>query len=229
MGFFSADGGFYKFLSRFWDMVKLNFLWILFSLPIVTIGAATVAAYSVSLKMIDDSEGYIGRQFWKAFKDNLKQGILLGIINMICLFSLYLDVRLSENIIFVVIGILSAFLFFVSLIYAYPLLARYDNTIPRTIKNSIKISMRYFGRTLFLVVVLFIEWYIFYMNWITMLIAILVAPAVVILTISGFAMHFFRIIEKEAGTVIKEKTEEDLYNEEIERETAAALEKEKIQ
>ena len=43
-----------------------------------------------------------------------------------------------------------------------------------------------------------------------------------ILTVSGFAMYFFHEIEKAGGAVVK-KTEEDLYNEEIERETQAAL------
>lgn len=43
-----------------------------------------------------------------------------------------------------------------------------------------------------------------------------------ILTVSGFAMYFFREIEK-AGGVATRKTEEDLYNEEIERETQNAL------
>ena len=54
MKFFSVDGALYKFLSRLWDMVKLNFMWLLFSLPVVTVGAATVAAYSVTLKMVDE-------------------------------------------------------------------------------------------------------------------------------------------------------------------------------
>ncbi|MBQ9122141.1 MAG: DUF624 domain-containing protein, partial [Lachnospiraceae bacterium] len=34
----------------------------------VTMGAATVAAYTVTLKMVDETEGYVGRQFIKGFK-----------------------------------------------------------------------------------------------------------------------------------------------------------------
>lgn len=73
-GFFSVDGGLYRFLTRFWDLVRLNFLWLVFSLLIVTIGASTVAAYSVAMKMVDDEEGYVARSFVSAFKANLKQG-----------------------------------------------------------------------------------------------------------------------------------------------------------
>lgn len=39
MAFFGIDGPFYRFICRFIDLVKLNFMWLLFSLPIVTIGA----------------------------------------------------------------------------------------------------------------------------------------------------------------------------------------------
>ena len=59
MKFFSVDGALYKFLTRLWDMIKLNLMWLLFSLPVVTVGAATVAAYSVTLKMVDEQEGYV--------------------------------------------------------------------------------------------------------------------------------------------------------------------------
>ena len=45
----------------------------MFSLPIFTIGATTCAAFSVTLKMVDDEEGYVGKMFIKAFKENLKQ------------------------------------------------------------------------------------------------------------------------------------------------------------
>ena len=63
-------------------LLKLNFLWLLFSLPIVTIGASTAAAFSVTLKMVDEREGYIAKQFWTAFQGNLKQGIPTGLLNL---------------------------------------------------------------------------------------------------------------------------------------------------
>ena len=65
MSFFSPEGAFYQFISRLWDMVKLNLMWLLFSLPIITIGPATVAAFSITMKMVDESEGYVARQFVK--------------------------------------------------------------------------------------------------------------------------------------------------------------------
>ena len=63
-------------------------------LPIVTIGASTVAAYSVALKMVDDQEGYIGKSFLKAFKENWKQGIILGFITMASIYLVYINFSL---------------------------------------------------------------------------------------------------------------------------------------
>lgn len=74
MKFFSVDSPLYRFLSKMVDVLKLNFLWILFSLPLLTVGASTVAAMSVALKMTDDEEGYIGKSFVKAFKEKLETG-----------------------------------------------------------------------------------------------------------------------------------------------------------
>lgn len=56
MKFFSVDSPFYRFIVKFFDVIKLNFMWLLFSLPIITIGASTVAAMSVALKMVYEIE-----------------------------------------------------------------------------------------------------------------------------------------------------------------------------
>lgn len=206
MKFFSVDGALYKFISRFWDMIKLNFLWLLFSLPIVTMGAATVAVYSVTLKMVDESEGYVARQFIKAFKENWKQGIPLGLIALFCSYVVYLDFEMFNKIegnptILLVFGIISAFVFGMALIYAFPLSARYENTLIGTLKNSVNIATRYLLRTLVLVFVLAVEVVLFLFNQTTMIFGILIGPACIMLTISGFALYFFREIEKEPGSV----------------------------
>ncbi len=229
MKFFSTEGGIYKFITRLWDMIKLNFLWLICSIPIVTIGVSTIAAYTITLKMVEEKEGYIVRSFFKAFKANFKQGIIIGPITLIFGAAVYVDFALGQEYIgFVILGMLSAFLFGIAIIYTYPLLARYDNKLFNTIKNSMRIAMRYFGRTVFLVALLLIEYIIFFrFTYITLIIGVLVGPACMILTISGFALMFFREIEK-AGGVIKKKTEEDIYNDEIERETAQALKNENI-
>lgn len=214
MKFFDVDGGFYKFMSRLLDMVKLNFLWIVFSLPLITCGAATVAAFKVTLEMVDDTEGYVGRQFVEAFLKNWKQGIPLGLLAMLGAYVTYLDFELArvteaDSGWFFAFGILAIFLLVMGFLYAFPLSARYENTLVGTIKNSIAIASRYFVRTIFLVVILVVEYIIFMFNTTTMFFGILIGPACCMLTISGFAIYFFREIEKEPGAVVEKTEEED--------------------
>lgn len=212
MKFFSADGALYKFITRFWDMVKLNFIWLICSLPVITIGVSTVAAYSVTLRMIEENEGYVVRNFFRAFKENFKQGMAIGPITLLFAAVLYIDFTFAkQHIGFAILGVFSAFMFGIALIYAYPLLARYDNRLFKTIKNSMRISMRYFGRTVFLAVLLAVETLVFRFTYITLIIGLLIGPACMMLTVSGFSMFFFREIEKEGG-VIRQTDNEDILN-----------------
>ena len=205
MKFFSVDSPLYRFLSKLLDVIRLNFLWILFSIPLVTIGASTVAALSVALKMADDEEGYSGRSFLKAFRENWKQGTVLGLITLVALYAIYLDFQFFEALegnpmIFLLVGILSIVVVVSALLYAYPLAARYENTLFRTIQNSIDITRRYVGRTLFLVFVLSLEFLLFQFNQTMMFFAILLGPGFMIYTLAAFSKKTFLLIEKENGT-----------------------------
>ncbi|MBP3569154.1 MAG: YesL family protein [Lachnospiraceae bacterium] len=203
MKLFSIDGPLYQFFGRLLDMLKLNFLWLLFSLPIVTIGASTAAAFAVTLKMVDEREGYIAKQFWEAFKANVKQGIPTGLLNLFFAYAMYLDFQLfnvveGNPIYFLILGIVGSVMCFCYFIYAYALMARYENTFLQTLKNSMEICIKYVGRTLMIAVVLAIELVIFMFNTTTIFLGLLIGPAVMFLTISGPAMYIFRDIERKS-------------------------------
>ncbi|MCH5267583.1 MAG: DUF624 domain-containing protein [Lachnospiraceae bacterium] len=207
---FSLDSGLYKFMSRLFDMLKLNAMWLLCSIPIVTIGAATTAAYTITLKMVDEEEGYIAGPFLKEFKANLFKGSALGIIQLIAMFAISLDFQLARasekyGTFCLVMGIIATTMTVTHFIYAYPLLARYENSIINTLRNSHSISVKYLPKTIFLVVTLFIEYLLFYqMHWTLLFFGIIIGPACLILTISGFARQFFRNIERENELIEEE-------------------------
>lgn len=205
-GFFSIDGGLYRFLGKFWDLVKLNFMWLLFSLPVITIGASTVAAYSVAMKMVDDEEGYVARSFVSAFKANFRQGTVMGLVFLAATYAIYLDYeinRVSEegSIILIVIGIVSVFVYVTAMLYAFPLLARYENGIVATIQNSMEISRRYFGRTLLIVGMLLVEYVVFHFNTVLLCFGFLFGVSFAIFTVAAFSKRIFQEIEKEPGAV----------------------------
>lgn len=202
MGLFSVDSPIYKFMNRLMDMFKLNCMWLLCSIPIVTMGAATTAAYTITLKMVNEEEGYIAGPFWKEFKANLKKGSILGIIALVASYAIYLDFQYfsaarEHNVVFLIVGVVAIFLVFMHFIYAFPLLARYENGVINTMRNSYSIAAKFFGRTIFLAVLLLLETAIILWNATTMFVGLLLGPACICLTISGFARSFFTVIERE--------------------------------
>lgn len=201
MKFFSVDSPLYKFISTFWEIVKLNFFWLIFSLPVVTIGASTTAAFSVGLKMSDGSEGYVFKAFWEAFKENWKKGIPLGLLNLLIAYAAYLDFELFNKLegnpfICLVMGILAMVIGVTGFMYAYALLARYENSFINTIKNSFEIYTRYFGRSVAMTLIVALELAVMFWNTTTMYFMILIGPACIIYTISAGTLYIFKDIER---------------------------------
>lgn len=214
MKLFSQDGILYKLITNFIALLKVNFLWLLFSLPIVTLGGATIAAYDVFLKMADEEEGYISRQFVESFRKNFKTGIPYGLLLLFCVYVVWLDFSLFEQLednptILLIMGMIAAFVFLISLLFAFPLQARYENTLIKTLKNSADISMKFFVRTLTLIIALAVEVVFFLWNPTTAFFGVLIGPACLMYTVAGYARIFFREIEKEPGSVTypEEKSE----------------------
>ena len=196
MSLFSSESKLYKGLSFFASILLLNFCWILFSLPLVTVGASSVAAYSVVFKMLENKEGYILKDFWKGFKQNWKQGTVLWLVTLVAIYGFYLDVQILKSdpgIPVIVASIVAFVLVSFSLIYAYPLAARYENKVFLHIKNSFLLSASYLGKTFFLVLILFTEVGVFLWNTRTLIFLVLIGPAVLILSVAGTAKKIFSI------------------------------------
>ena len=77
---FDLNNPIWKLVGRLADAALLSFLWLVCSLPVITIGASSTALDYVTLKMTEDKEGRLAAQFWRCFKKNLRQsiGIWLG-------------------------------------------------------------------------------------------------------------------------------------------------------
>ena len=164
MKLFDIDGPLYKFMVALSNLVLLNFCWILGTVIGLgtTIGVSTVAACDVGMKIVKGEEGYIHKQFIKAYKANLKQGVPLGLLNLLAAYVVYLDFEFfnkieDATIFLLIIGMLSFAYFAASFVYAYPITARYSNTIMKTLRNSFRMCTKYFGRTFLLIICLAIQ------------------------------------------------------------------------
>ena len=201
MKLFSPDGKLYRAMVKLTDAVKINFMWLLFSLPVVTLGASTIAAFTVAMRFVEDEEGHVAHDFVKAFKANIKQGIPMSFINLLCIWVVYMDFQIMDiaennSVVYLVIGVIAVYIFTFSLLYTYPLLARYENKLFRTIQNSFRISMRYFLRSVGLVLVVAFEIALFIWNTQTLVLGVFFGPIIVISTISWAANRIFEDVEK---------------------------------
>jgi uncharacterized membrane protein YesL len=200
---FSVDSKAMQFLSRVWDLFLLNLLFIIGSLPVVTFGVSAIAAYTITLKMVEDREEGIVLAYFRAYKANLRQGLILTIAFIVFTAAVVADFVLFEIVEdnpvgFLIIGIICAILVFVHFFYVWALVARYHNSLYRHLTNSRNIFFRFFGRSLLCIIIVAFEIWLFFMNsWMLLFIGVFIAPILIIATISFFAMKIFHMLEAE--------------------------------
>ncbi len=79
---------YFEILGRkFWQVLELNLLFVLFCLPVVTFGPAMAAMTHVMRKFILEQPCFLFDEFFTAFKKNFKQSFFIGIIDVICIAS----------------------------------------------------------------------------------------------------------------------------------------------
>ena len=135
-----------EFLDLVGKLIILNFCWMLCCIPVVTIGAATSAMYSVMFKVVDDKERGTFLPYFKAFKDNFLQStalwFIISIAGLIFGFDLYYAVndRYLINKAFLFISIVGLMVLLNILTLIFSLQARYQNTVKNHLKNSLIIA-----------------------------------------------------------------------------------------
>ena len=144
------DGPIMSGLSAAADLLVLNVLTILCSIPIFTIGAALTALDESCFHIIRQEGSSVARGYFRSFRSNFKKGSLLGLIFLAAAILLYFDYLAAQTYVplfrvgIAAIAILSLAIFE----YAFALLSRYENTLFATLKNAVMLSVAYFPRTL---------------------------------------------------------------------------------
>lgn len=159
--FFNPDNPVTKFLSLMCDLIMLNILFILTSIPIVTIGCSISSLYNITLKIIRKEHPYIIKSYFKAFKENFKQATIIWIPSAILLTFFFTEIQIIYTVIDPVytnlqIPVLIMMFAVISvLIYAFPMLSLYNNSIKQILKNSVLLSIGNIPTTIFIVVLYF--------------------------------------------------------------------------
>ncbi len=133
------------------NIFALNVIYVICCIPVITIGAATAALYSVALKMVKKEEGPIVKSFWKAMKDNFKKGTLAWLIVLAAMtvmwaeYVLVFTVTGGISVFYMVVLVIEALVAAFVLPFLFPLIARYENSLWNTFKNSLLLSISNFG------------------------------------------------------------------------------------
>jgi len=145
---FSLEGPLNKFGGYIADTLILSLMWILFSIPLFTIGASTAALFYVSTRRIADREGYITSDFWHAFKSNFKKAtklwLMVVVLALILIFNIFNAEQVGRMGPFILVA---QIIFLIQLwfifIFLFPMTARFDMGIKQTLKSSFFMANRH--------------------------------------------------------------------------------------
>ncbi len=152
--FFSLESPVMKFLDSVGDLIILNICFLIGSLPVITAGASLTALYSVSLKLVRNEEGGVFTVFWKAWKENFRQGTLAWLLVLAAAGFFAFEQS--------VVGVMGGTLGFVFRIawyildavfaaivwFLFPYMARFEDRLKVCIGNALRFSLLHILYTL---------------------------------------------------------------------------------
>lgn len=158
---FKMDGSVFTIISKIADTVILSVLWVIFSLPIITIGASSAALYHTTHKAILKSEGYVFSTFFKSFKTNLKQGIALFLLCIPMGIFAFVSFKFAESLssghilgyLYYGVTIFVTFMLSILITYMFPILSRFYMKTTDLLKTAIALAITRIGFTLLLLVI----------------------------------------------------------------------------
>ena len=93
------EGGFRRYAAvlgtNFWKLVRLNLIFILFSLPVVTIPAALCGVNRVCMLLIRNGYCFLWEDFWEEFRRSFRRSLLPGLLFSALLFVGYYAMSLG--------------------------------------------------------------------------------------------------------------------------------------
>ena len=196
MNFFNPDNWLWRGFGRLADFFLLSALWILCSIPVVTIGASSIALYDTVAHCFRYNEGGMAKRFFGTFKRELRRGILLTLCWAVVGYLLNVSYQITTQL-----GDGSTFWTVLSLVYfviltipvgiacwAIGLQSRFTYSFKELHKNAAMMTLGYFPRTLAIVVI----FALFYNVTINLFFMVMFLPALMVNLQSMFMEPVFR-------------------------------------
>lgn len=146
-------------LNKIGDVIIANLLFILCSIPLITIGPAFTALYHCMLRTVKGNNNGTTKTFFRAFKENFKQSMIIWIIILFFMVILALNIRFLlhtdgevSKVLFYLTGALVVLLTIIFL-YIFPVIAAFSNSLKNLLKNSILFAFMHFPSTLAIMII----------------------------------------------------------------------------
>ena len=157
---FNDNNPFWKGMGRIFDVCQLNLLWLFCCIPVITIGPSTTAFYYAMINLVRGEETYLSRDFFRSFRRNFKQSLLVGLLLTGLGAFLVLDVYIARHsgtgiytffmVFFFIIFVLWSFV----ALYTFPLLAKFEYKTKDLFIMAFTLSVKHFPQTLLMLLVL---------------------------------------------------------------------------
>ena len=195
------------------DLCLLNLVCLACCIPIVTAGASITALYYVTLKMVRNEESYIFRSFFKSFKQNFRQATIIHLIMVAAAVLLYLDTNIVKvmgepmsqimSVIFAVFTLVYAMI----LLYLYPILAKFYNSVNNTFTNAILMAIRHLPYTFIMLLICALPLLIFFVPSLQIQMTLILLVILFGMAVIAYLNSFFLV--KIFDKYIPENSEED--------------------
>ena len=160
---FDTDNFLMRFCEKVLDIVTVNLLFVVSCLPIVTIGIAKISLYQTIFEVKSSRRVPVFKIYIRAFKQNLKLGLQLGLLELGIFLISVVDLSLfwgQTGLGFQLIkAICLGILIFLTLVMlaSYPIAARYDLTWKEVLqKGLLLVSFNFVWFFLMLAIILLI-------------------------------------------------------------------------
>ena len=160
---FDTDNFLMRFCEKVLDIVTVNLLFVVSCLPIVTIGVAKISLYQTIFEVKSSRRVPVFKTYMRAFKQNLKLGLQLGLLELGIFLISVVDLSLfwgQTGLGFQLIkAICLGILIFLTLVMLaiYPIAARYDLTWKEVLqKGLLLVSFNFVWFFLMLAIILLI-------------------------------------------------------------------------
>lgn len=141
---FNYDNKVFEFINRVVDTIFVALLWVVFSLPVITIGASTTAFFETVHKVLRQNRGYIWRTFWSTFISNFKRSTIVWLIQFGLSLFFLLDMKIMKEALaqgekggwlyyFFLFSIIVMYVWFV---FNCAYIARIEDGVKKTMKNT---------------------------------------------------------------------------------------------